>query len=682
MQFSRHRWLRAKFSTLRVGGTSGYAFWDANGTTWSTITADVIALTGSKHLTSADNILHWVDPAEEWDRSTNVGDTTGQTPTGTPEMFWLRINNDTAYSPAGLGSQFYTAPVLEESIVVAWLNLPLGNKSVHINGKHYMGRLIAGEEDTTSKLSSKNTDAFQEALIGTTVTGSGGDITISNGDGLFDDVVDNDLLLGGRIEFNISGYVTANSTTTLHPVTSSSQSGVETLQSLGFVKFRNATVEGIAWNDRTFTLKMMNETLKMDVPVLQNFFSVADYQNMTPDLEGKPIPSYWGNTETLAGDDVTPEEKWARGLPGTIVKPGTAQGSGRVLQGWKFGSQILNPETGTLHGFSGVSQIMTWDGNKPRDIPANDYDEAEGKTRINFKSNAQPISGEVRWRGQGYVDDAAGTFTGSANSVISKPQDVAHFILVCSCKYKTEDLDLASFTEAGTSKQGTAGTLDVPDDYKDNCSVYVGEDKETAREVINRLMIQMFAVLQPNNEGKLQISLRKPVSSDGHPANDAPVLFRHQTGSYEVVHDTDFMASNVDVKWRQFPSTNGRTSSDLSQVEIIPNGFGFDIFINTNFAKSYLNLDKLVTFETYMYTKAKVDALRLVYLNWFQKGVKVYRIDDIYGLTIANILGDSALLVRARSLGGELNEKQLWIITADRRYGKHGVIIECLEAAA
>lgn len=679
MQYSRHRFWRFKFSTNRVGGTSGWAFWDDTGTGWSTITADVIALTGSKNLTSADNILHWIDPQNEWNRYDQIGDDTGATPTGKPTMFWIRINNDSAYGTPGVGSQFFVSPVLEESIVVAWLGIPIGNKTVHIDGKNYLGRLILSDQNTTSQMSSKNTDAFQEAVIGTTITGSGGDITISNGDGAYDNVQEDGgmAFLGGKWSFRM-GYDTANFTMPIED----------------YIQFRNCAVDGISWTEQNVKLSMMNETLKMDIKMLQQFLSVADYQNMTPDLEGKAIPIYFGNTETLATIDATPEEKWARGLPGTIVKPGQAVGGGRKQQGWKFGAEILNPETGVLHSWGAIAQIMEWKANKPVDRPANDYDAAEGNTRINFKNNAAPTEGEVRFRGQGITDDADGTFTGVANGVIAHPLHVARFILICICKYKSTDLYLPSFIESGDTIGGVAGETVIPDDWNDNVSVYVNSDSENAREVINRLMIGMFGILQPNNDGKLQVTIRAPLKdtsgipspdidpgSGGLPSVTTPVLFRHQTGEFEIKRGTDFPAANIVLKYRQYPATNGRTASETTQYSIILNGSAFNIYISTNYATAYLNKNNLIEFDTYMVTTVKVNALRSVYLAWFFKPPLIFVVEDIYGQAMEQILGGSVLINRSRSIAGELEEKQIWLMTADRKHGRHAVKFEAIEAA-
>jgi hypothetical protein len=670
MFYSRFTWWKLTFDTLRAGGTSSFLYWD--GSAYVDIDADIVWTSGNVNLTAAENIGHWTDPQGDWTRQSTLGDITGQTPTGQPTAFWIQINNDSIYSTPGFGNQFFVAPVLEESIVIFWLGMPLGNKYVHIDGKNYLGRLVIDERNTTSDQSSKNTDAIQEAMIGASVTGDGGNISISNADGLFDSLIerlssseDEEILLGGHVNFRL-GYNTPDFEMPI----------------ADYLQFRRATTEGVSWIRPQLGLSLMNETLKMDVNCMQSFLTVADYRNMSPDQEGKAIPIYFGNTETLGVVDATPEERFARWLKGFVVKPGDPVGSGWVGRGFKFGAQILNPETGTLHGWYDIPEIMEWKTNRPIPIAQNEWDLLEGNTRVNFNlENATPVTGEIRASVMGVADDAIGTFTGTPGNVIAHPLHIIRFLLICICKYKSSDLYLPSFIEAGDTIGGIDGEIEIPAAYADNSSVYIDNASEKAITVINRLLTQMFAILQPDNDGLLRISTRKAISGGGGPTTSTPVILSHQVRNQAILHDTTTMASNVNVMFRQHPSTGHRTSVAEPEVAVIENSVGNELFINTNFSKAYLNYDNLITFETYMTDLEKVQALREVLYKWLRRGPRTYRLDDVYGMTMAALLGGSVLLRWDRSLDGELQDKQVWLITSERKYGRHGVILECLEAA-
>ncbi|MCI0442989.1 hypothetical protein L0152_07205 [bacterium] len=643
-------YLKLIFSTIPVPGTGTRAWQYWNGSTWTALTVTPLG-TANNNWSSGNTQEFVFDPPTNW-ATTSVGGVI-QGESIAKIRYWIRSIVQTAnYTTAGTGSQFLTSEVPNQCITTAWCKITLATKAFYGGGFYYKPRLNISENAANTSITSENTNPFHQAAIGTVVAGSAGNVDIANGDGLLDGALKDWQFGGGDMEF---------------------LAGFEDMPFNEFISMRIAKVRRPIRRDNYVTLEFANQSIKMERDILQSYFSDADYPTMDKSKVGKPIPIYFGNTEVLFTGTDTPEIRGQRALPGTLIKQGTASGSGYINQAYKFGTRILNPETGNLHSFGTVAGVSILRGNKWIDIAALNYDIVEGRTTtggvvIKFKNN-YVVDGPIGLRTQGIEDDSVGTFTGTAYSIISKPSDVAHFIMICLCGYRTYELNLATFTEVGVTKQGITGTLSIPTTYKDAVSVYVGE-QTSAREVLHRLMLGIRGTIQPDNSGKMSIGLISSATDA-----DTATLLKHMTSGFTETIDDDLMVSKLSVMYRQYPSSNARQRAVGSRTQIV----GTTLCIDKP-ADAFFNLQRDVEFETYMYTAAKAQALADVLYDFFKRGRTVYNVTDLYGLSMERILGDRIIFRMPRGIGGELRGKPAYLITTNRNYGNCTAQLEAIEA--
>lgn len=660
MASSKFEYIKLLFSTAPVKAptsTRSYEYW--NGATWAALT--VTAITGDTNWDGDTTVeLRWTVPAD-WVTTATVGNAT----VGTPARYWMRSKVNTAnYTTAGVGSQFLTAPVPNENIIVAWANLPLANQPIYINSDYYQPRLIVNQQTSEAVITSENTEAIQKAMVGTAVTSAGGSIVISNGDGALDKAAADYQIIGGQaslfIGFNSNSF---------------------TAKYADYTQFRTAVIEGMTVTDSIIELATINQTQKMDAQLIQSFITSADYSTMDRSQDGAPAPLFFGNTETLAPSPDSTQDKWNRCLPGVKIKQGTASGTGYINQRWKFAGKLINPETGISHTFGagpagttiGPAAVMRLRAGKASDIATGNWEALENGSVIGFKNGYVAEDGDdYRIRTLGFRDDNSGTFTGTATTrpVIAKPNDIAHCILICLCGYSTSELNLATFTQSGTTKQGVAGTLIIDSTINDNSAVYISSTNESGRTVIARLCNQIDGVCQPDASGKMALAVFST-----EPANTDVVLLRHQTSGWKQVWNTDMMVDQLVYKYAQHPSGSWRTitGSQLTTVGALN--------VIDRPATAFSGIKNIITIESYGYTDANATVRAKQLYDRYKRGRIQYFMDDKTGMTLASLLGDRVFITRSRMIGGSQTEKKTWLLTACKQWGSASVTIEAMEAS-
>lgn len=252
----------------------------------------------------------------------------------------------------------------------------------------------------------------------------------------------------------------------------------------------------------------------LETPILQKRFSKTSqsdypdqevYANLPDAMEGKYQPILLGTID-WSGSALPITDKFMKAIPTITVDQGTQQAAPNDML-WrgrkaKICADIKNPETGTVHGlsvfpayrFNTISKLAT------QLTGTTNFTRADNNTEIDMVSGS--ANGDLNLDDDlrvyaALLDDASGTFTGSASATIGIPPDLIHFLLVCIAGVPTSRLDLASLTNTGTTKQGVSGTWKPPDwalaagltaaDFV--CGIYIA-DQMTVQEAVDTLAFQ------------------------------------------------------------------------------------------------------------------------------------------------------------------------------------------------
>lgn len=217
----------------------------------------------------------------------------------------------------------------------------------------------------------------------------------------------------------------------------------------------------------------------LEAPILQKRFSKTSqtdypdqeiYANLPDAIEGKYQPVLLGSID-WSGSGLSITDKFMKAIPTITVDPGTQQTAPNDML-WrgrkaKIAADIKNPETGTVHGLSAfpayrfdtISKLVT------QLTVVTNFTRTDNNTEIDMVSGS--TNGDLNLDDDlrvyaALLDDASGTFTGSASATIGIPPDLIHFLLVCLAGVPTSKLDLASLTNTGVTKQGVSGTWKPP----------------------------------------------------------------------------------------------------------------------------------------------------------------------------------------------------------------------------
>jgi hypothetical protein len=643
-------YIELSFSDIPAGGTRVVEYSQGGGAYAALAVTAVLTGSSVSFTGQANHSFRFTAPADWATDSITAG---GLTFIG--RIIRFRVTAGYGATP-GTGSVFIPAVNLDSEIVVAWYVSAVDNAGQRINGKSYEPRL-SEDSDLSQQHIEANTDTDIPTFGANQPTDDGG-VVVNNGDGFYDELI-------RQREFR-GGYVTAYHGMNTH---------TEQMLWNEYRQMRTMKVSGVYRTDTQMRLGAANPLHMLDVSALRQFFTRTKYPNMDLAHEGKPIPMYWGNTRDLATGN-TKQEDWARALPAFRMNQGTGSGP-YTDQKWIWGCTMTNPETGYVHPFGAIESVHIKRASDQSIIeklgPTHaDWIALAGNIGIQFRNGFAIYDGdEVRVNIRGYLDDAAGTFTGSAGALITKPEDVLHSQAVCLAGLSTTMVDLASFTESGVTKQGVAGTCSIPTGYKDNVSVYVAGADETLLDIGNRLCIGMRAALPTNNSGQLAISLLTTTMT-----NTDVVLEGADIEGFEEELTLEYAVNRLTLGYCQKPATNTWAVSVSPQTLVVG-----DTTVIDRPAEAFGWGAKDVQLDSYMVTQSKADALNAVIYNWCKDGILKTSGTEIIGSALESLLGDRILITRSRQIGGNIRERKTWLLVADRNAQRKRVKWTVLRAA-
>lgn len=668
MEFSRIIRIKIEFDPgdLPSGGTRKFVYW--NGSTWADLT-----------VTAVVNNNNWTSGASSYEGIITVPsdltrtDTIGDGDTGTPMRFWIASKVLTTYgTTGGKALRVQTEAVLEERRSVAWFWFRLGNtlKDFAEEDAPFLPYIPKDSKGFTSLLEANDATI---PIYGANQPTDAGTLDLGNGEGIFDAPLRSKVINGLRQDYEWrGGYVDLFTTVERSNLPSAFADYVQVGRSL---------TEGLMRSDTGLQLRFMNLMRQLENTSRLPRYSTAQYKNMDLRMVGKEIPAYLGNTANLAGDDTSKEAVWGRLIPTTRVKKGVENlptNPGQFhSQRYKACTTMVNPETGFRHGCSiSAVYIKYADVIPSTNINSNKYDQVEGGTAVQFDDTVDITDGtdEIRFEMQGYLDDDDGTFTGTAGSVITRPEDIMHFLWVCVAKKPTAMLNIPSLCRVGLTKQGQSGILSVPDAYRDNASVYIGQDVKL-QDLFNELCLQYLAVFQPNNEGLFTLTPMTVALE-----NSDRAYFEEDLAKFEDELSLDYVISTLTLGFRQLPADNSYTPISSPQAKDSPLPSLFPGFVIDNPSQTYGWPEKPISANTFMVTEAKVTALNQVIFDWLKNGAIKSTTAAIIGSGLQQLLSERTLLTRSRAIGGPIDERATYLIRSERDYASGTNAIVTVEA--
>ena len=145
---------------------------------------------------------------------------------------------------------------------------------------------------------------------------------------------------------------------------------------------------------------------------------------------------------------------------------------------------------------------------------------------------SQAFNQTIRVDAIGYVDDASGTYTGTAGVAIEKACDIAHHILRAFLKVPASAIDVASFVAARTGA--------------DECSLYIGSPRTVA---------DVFAELEVSGNFDLVLSggIWSCVPRDTSVPAGTPELVDADFLSFEAYYDPEDLFGTVTLTYNESP---------------------------------------------------------------------------------------------------------------------------------
>jgi hypothetical protein len=424
------------------------------------------------------------------------------------------------------------------------------------------------------------------------------------------------------------------------------------------------------------------------------------YPNLPSDVMGDWQPQALG---LLASSGATDPEKFLNATPTIVVDPGVDQADG-TWRGRKFKvtAKVKNPETGTLHGCQGGYAVLRYQKQvvQVQALGIN-YTLSDNNTQIDFAvSAAGQVDNEAIIRVHGTAamqDDAAGTFTGTANAGILSVPDNIHFLLVCFGSVPTSKIDIGSFTIAGVTKQGLSGTFRPPSWFTqpatENIRAYF-DNQVTLQELVDTLAFSVGHRVVVTTSGRFTLRRLETTTTYQNVAlTDADI------SDWAERLRLDSFINRIIVKYFQVPAGAQTTEFDVTKRKrkkkrqkvtleseasfIVRNALSriiSGVTVRDDFAQALGYEPKEVNLLTYWVNSTPAqDLANYLYSQW-GRGVWRPKCTDISGLLTQSYAGDLVVVYRLRSAAGNIsNGKNYRLIDADASLSNYEVDISRLD---
>lgn len=328
---------------------------------------------------------------------------------------------------------------------------------------------------------------------------------------------------------------------------------------------------------------------QFEVPLLKKKYArvaVTDYPDqeayasLPQQLEGKEQPVIIGH-HTFSG--ATDFETFAKAIPtdlvngGTEINPATranqtGTGVWKTRQ-FKICATVKNPKTGITHGINAPDVFKFSDGIVTPLAVTTNYTLSQNNTLITMVNSANgdlKTADEIRVANVAYLDDASGTFTGTASATIRFIYDVVDFLAHAFTDVPSTRLSKSSFTFLGSSKPGvTSGTFDRPE-WMFPLSAVLKEDLLAwgyfdgpidVIEVIDILAFSVDCSFQPTGAGVYTLLPFRHLTD-----LTTPSLINSDLADYTEGFTLDSIINRIAVMWNQTPGGSQKLTGALPPI--------------------------------------------------------------------------------------------------------------------
>lgn len=557
---------------------------------------------------------------------------------------------------------------LDKSVIVGLFKVPRSTKAVSLDGKHYIPHLLA------------DSGAFQTRMecqddFGGFVSPSGaGSLMLMNAADpyySYNDELRQYRWLGVNLYNGINTY--------WHEA-----------DWVDYQQMRSLDILRVTSKDRVkLDVELAARIRKAKVKVGQLLYDPEDldsdeedyhgqekYQRLYKAIEGHMQPVQIGQDDATGTD----EDKFETATKCECTDYGTPT-RGKLTY-WKLAGYYKDYETDEKHG-----DLIATDGIYVRYSDGNivQYDTSGGGAQVSIAANGtefhftdnaieiNPEVDEVRATVTG-MTDVAGKFTGAGSSIVQKWHDAAQLLAVVIGGYRTEEINVESFTALGSAKtiDGTTynGTVDTTVAWYGNCRYIVQDKNDLLAEHLDVLAKSGRVIITESNDGLL---IAIPLIAT-RSITDVSINGDLMLGWEEVLQD-ERVYSRICVEY----SMKGGAGSPRQCYSKKHQDVDATTNVRNNFAKAWYGRREDKILKTALKQKTHAKAIANAWRDTYRTGAVKIGFTDITGACMT-LLPGNRIVVRKTRDGGDWNEKVFWVWSAERNYIAGTVKIGAIEA--